>query len=202
MSQEVGLSARKRKATKERVAHTAARLVGANGLAKTTVEEIAAAAEIGRATFFRYFSSKEDAVAAGTTRIWLDHITAAIARQPADLSAHDAVQAAFADLAAGFTQISDQIKELATLTRSSPALSAWTLQVYVGYEQAIAALVAPRLSDLGPDDPRPRLIGALAMSSVRIALDDWLCHGGSLPDRVHDALASVTFDPRRSPGPR
>ncbi|NDJ87913.1 TetR family transcriptional regulator [Mycolicibacter kumamotonensis] len=193
MSQQVARSVRKRKATRDRIADAAAQLVGANGLAKTTVEQIASAAGIGRATFFRYFSSKEDAVSEGMTRRWLDLITAAIADQPPGLSAPDAVLAAFADLAAGFAEISDQIKELATLTRSSPTLNAWTLQIYVGYENAIAELIAPRLSDPPPDDPRPRLIGALAMTSVRIALDDWLRHGGSLPDRVHRALTSVSF---------
>ncbi len=100
--------------------------------------------------------------------------------------------AAFADLGAGFEAISDQVRDLATLTRSSPALSAWTLQIYVGYEIAIAELVAPRFADLRPDDPRPRLIGALAMASVRIALDDWLANGGSLPQRVHAALSSLS----------
>jgi hypothetical protein len=77
------------------------------------------------------------------------------------------------------------------LTRSSPVLSAWTLQIYVRYEEAIAALVAPRLGDPGPEDPRPRLLGALAMASIRIALDDWLLYGGSLPARVRTALSSV-----------
>jgi AcrR family transcriptional regulator len=193
MSQQVALSARKRKATRGRIAHAAAQLVGENGLTNTTVEQIAAAAEIGRATFFRYFSSKEDAVAEGMTRRWLDLITAAIANQPSDLSAHDVVLAAFTELADGFAEMSDQVKELAVLTRASPALSAWTLQIYVGYEDAIAELVAPRLPDLQLNDPRPRLIGALAMASVRIALDDWLRHGGSLPERVHQALASVSL---------
>ena len=67
------------------------------------------------------------------------------------------------------------------MTRSSPVLSAWTLQIYLRYEAVIADLVAPRIGDLSADDPRPRLIGAMAMASVRIALDDWLEHGGSLP---------------------
>jgi hypothetical protein len=51
--------------------------------------------------------------------------------------------------------------------------------------------VAPRLGDAVPDDPRPRLLGALAMASIRIALDDWLAHGGSLPSRVRTAISSV-----------
>lgn len=186
------LSVRKRKATRDRIATTAAALVASDGLARTTVDQIAGTAEVGRATFFRYFSSKEDAVAEGLTRHWLDHITAAIARQPAQLSARDAVVAGFTELGDGFADISDEIRELATLTRSSPALSAWTLQIYLRYEAAIADLVAPRFADSVPDDPRPRLLGALAMASIRIALDDWLRHGGSLPDRVRTALASLS----------
>lgn len=195
MSEPVPLSARKRTATRDRIASAAAELVAENGLAATTVERIAELAGIGRATFFRYFSSKEDAVADGISRQWLGHITAAVARQPQALSAQEAVVAAFADLGDGFGQISDQVRELAILTRSSPALSAWTLQIYLGYESAIAELVAPRLSppplNAETQDPRPRLIAALAMASLRIALDDWLAHGGSLPDRVQSALSSL-----------
>jgi AcrR family transcriptional regulator len=185
------LTARKQKATRSRIAAAAAHCVAENGLAGATIEQIAATAEIGRATFFRYFSSKEDAVAEGMTTHWLDLIMAAIARQPSHLSASEAVFAAFEDLGDGFDAISGQVRELAMLTRSSPALSAWTLLIYVRYEEAIAALVAPRLGAPGPEDPRPRLLGALAMASIRIALDDWLLFGGSLPARVRTALSSV-----------
>ncbi|WP_319455351.1 MULTISPECIES: TetR family transcriptional regulator [unclassified Mycobacterium] len=194
MSESVALNVRKRQATRDRIAAAAAALVAEGGLAGTTVERIAAEAEVGRATFFRYFASKEDAVADGMTRHWLDVITAQLAAQPPELSAREAVAAAFRDLGDGFDAISAQVRDLATLTRSSPVLSAWTLQIYVGYESAIADLVAPRLPDLAPDDPRPRLIGALAMASVRIALDDWLRHGGSLPQRVRTALSAISVE--------
>jgi AcrR family transcriptional regulator len=191
VSKAVPLSVRKRTATRDRIAASAAELVTAHGLAGTTVEQIAARAEIGRATFFRYFSSKEDAVADGISRQWLSHITIAVARQAPELAAHETIVAAFAELGDGFSEISDQVRELALLTRSSPTLNAWTLQIYLGYENAIAELVAPRLDNSGPEDPRPRLIGALTMASLRIALDDWLAHGGSLPDRVQSALSSM-----------
>jgi AcrR family transcriptional regulator len=188
------LTARKQKATKARIAAAAAQSVAENGLAGATIEQIAAAAEIGRATFFRYFSSKEDAVAEGLTTHWLDLITEAIAHQPAELSATAAVVAAFDDLGDGFDAISGQVRELASLTRSSPVLSAWTLQIYLRYEAAIADLVAPRLVTAVPDDPRPRLLGAVAMASIRIALDDWLAHGGALPARVRAALSAVRIE--------
>lgn len=194
MTEPVALNARKRQATRDRIATAAATLVSSDGLAATTIERIAAEAEVGRATFFRYFASKEDAVADGMTRQWLDVITEQLAAQPTHLSAREAVVAAFTDLGDDFEAISAQVRDLATMTRSSPVLSAWTLQIYVGYEAAIADLVAPRIPDLVPDDPRPRLIGALAMASVRIALDDWLSHGGSLPQRVRTALAAVAVE--------
>ena len=44
------------------------------------------------------------------------------------------------------------------------------------------------------DDPRRRLLGALAMATVRVALDDWLAHGGPLPERVHRGLTSIRVD--------
>lgn len=185
------LTVRKQRATKARIAAAAARAVSDHGLAGATVEQIAAAAEVGRATFFRYFSAKEEAVAEGVTTHWLDLITLAIAHQPPGRGAVDAVVGAFENLGDGFEEISDQVRELATLTRSSPVFSAWTLQIYLRYEAAIADLVAQRIADPVPDDPRPRLVGALAMASIRIALDDWLIHGGSLPVRVHAALGSI-----------
>lgn len=196
-SQEHGerssLAERRRIATRQRIAEAAAQLVGSVGLAGATVDRIADAAAIGRATFFRYFNSKEDAVAEGMNAHWLNRITSALAAQPPGLTATEAVVGAFGDLALGFTEIEDQVRELATLTRSSETLDAWTLRVYVRYESAIAELIAPRIPRLVAQDPRPRLIGALAMAAVRIALDDWLSDGGSLPERVRRGLAAVAI---------
>ncbi|OBH17921.1 TetR family transcriptional regulator [Mycobacterium sp. E3247] len=192
MAATTSLAERKRTAMRQRIAAAAAQLVADRGLAATTVERIADEADIGRATFFRYFNSKEDAVAEGMTAHWLNRITTALAAQPQRLSATDAVIGAFAELAEGSADIEDQIRELAMLTRSSETLDAWTLHIYVRYERAIGDLVAPRLRRLVPQDPRPRLIGALAMATVRIALDDWLSHGGSLPERVGRGLAAIS----------
>lgn len=68
-----------------------------------------------------------------------------------------------------------------------------TLRIYVRYESAIAELIAPRMPELAPQEPRPRLIGALAMAAIRIALGDWLNHAGSLPDWVRQGLAVITI---------
>jgi AcrR family transcriptional regulator len=61
----MSLAERKRTATRQRIAAAAAQVVASIGLAGATVDRIADTADIGRATFFRYFNSKEDAVAEG-----------------------------------------------------------------------------------------------------------------------------------------
>lgn len=147
-------------------------------MAEVTVDDIAAAAEVSRASFFRYFDTKERAVAEGLTGVWLAMITDAVLRQPDDLGPLEAVRAAFAELAPGAGKMRKLTLSQARLSRSSAALSAWTLKVYASYEDAIAKSVAPRFEGLDPGDPRPRLLGAVVMAAIRLALDDWVASGG------------------------
>jgi AcrR family transcriptional regulator len=58
------LRLRKKKATRERIIQTAIRIFGKRGLAAPTVEEIAAAAEVGKGTIYNYFATKEEIVVA------------------------------------------------------------------------------------------------------------------------------------------
>ncbi|MGY4711770.1 TetR family transcriptional regulator [Mycolicibacterium sp. CBM1] len=196
-----GLRVRKRQRTRERIATAAAHLVMRDGLAATTADRIAEEADIARATFFRYFESKEYAVAEGFTSTWTAAITDALRRQPPQLSPTAALTAAFSELAADFDVVGNQIAEIELRTRESLSLRAWTLLCYLNFETAIAESIAARLPGLGVDDPRPRLIGALAMAAVRISIDDWLRDGGSLADRISRAVNAVVVRPINERGP-
>jgi hypothetical protein len=70
-------------------------------------------------------------------------------------------------------------------------------------KDAIAETLAPRFGDLETRDPRPRLVGALVMAAIRLALDDWVASKGSLhlPDLINRNLGSVSIEPPRSPEP-
>ena len=175
---EGGLRARKRAETR-RIAEDAAQLVSEQGIPATTVDEIAEAAGVGRATFFRYFESKELAVATGLSEVAVYVFASVLSELPADLGPLDAVRAAQATLAGSFEEHRQEFLEQALLSRSSPAMQAWTLQLYVDWEIAIAEAVAPRFDDLAPDDPRPRMIGALTMAAVRLACDEWVADDGA-----------------------
>src|SRR5262245_623929 len=111
-SEPESLAVRKRRATKARIAASAARLAGLRGIGDTTVDQIAADAEVARATFFRYYDAKESAVAEGITGPWLTLVTEAIARQPGHLAAKQALVSAFGELAGQFPAYHDQIREL------------------------------------------------------------------------------------------
>ncbi|GAA3682127.1 TetR family transcriptional regulator [Lentzea roselyniae] len=194
-SEADGLAVRKRRATYARIAASAARLAGEQGVGNTTVDQIAQDAEVARATFFRYFDSKESAVAEGVAGPWLTLVTEAIARQPGHLPAKEALVAAFTELADQFPAHAGQIRELAGLTRGSPALAAWTARAYQRYEHAIAELLVPRIPDATERDPRQHLLAALAMASVRVSLDEWVRHEGDLPSLIHRALGSISIEP-------
>jgi AcrR family transcriptional regulator len=191
---DVGLRERKRRATHQRIADEAARLATQKGVAATTIDEIAAAAEVGRATFFRYFDAKETAVAEGFSVPWLQLVIDNLLVQPPELGPMEAVRETFRGFADALEGGGTELVLLqARMSQASPGLQAWTLWTYVRFEQAIADAVALRFPDLVPDDPRPRLVGALTMSAVRITLDTWLASGGSkdLPTLLQEALGRV-----------
>src|SRR5271154_6532332 len=68
-----GLRQRKRQQTRERLTRAAMALFLDRGFEATTLDDIAAAADISRRSFFHYFDSKEDVVFA-----WQEESTAAL----------------------------------------------------------------------------------------------------------------------------
>lgn len=193
VASEPGLRERNRAATQQRIADCAARLATEQGVVATTVDEIAAAASIGRATFFRYYDSKELAIATGLSGAGAYVLAGVLAEVPAGLGPLDAIRAAHARLGEDFEAHREMFREQALLSRSSPAMLAWTLHLYVDWEIAIAEAVAGRFADLRPCDPRPRMLGALAMAAARLACDAWLDDGarGDLPALIQEHLNAI-----------
>ncbi|TNC22903.1 acyl-CoA-like ligand-binding transcription factor [Amycolatopsis alkalitolerans] len=89
---EPGLRERKKARTRAAIQDHALRLFIEQGYAETTIEQIAAAADVSQSTFFRYFPTKEDTVRYDR----LDPVMIeAFVAQPAGLSPAAAVRASF-----------------------------------------------------------------------------------------------------------
>src|SRR5216684_5171722 len=115
-----GLRERKKARTRASIREHALRLFREQGYHKTTVEQIAAAAEVSPSTFFRYFPTKEDVVLQDDMDT---RLVEALERQPAGLDPLSAVRAAareaFASL--GPDELA-RLRETAELTLTVPEL--------------------------------------------------------------------------------
>src|ERR1700756_5536364 len=100
MIAQAGLRERKKARTRAAIRQHALRLFREHGYQATTVEQIAAAAEVSPSTFFRYFPTKEDVV----LRDDLDtRMFEAFERQPPSLSQVAAWRAAIKEVLATLT---------------------------------------------------------------------------------------------------
>lgn len=85
-----GLRERKKRRTRATLIGAAAELCVVQGFDKTTVEQIAAAADVSPRTFSRYFPSKESVVTAMADDMD-GYLAAALKDQPADINAYEAL---------------------------------------------------------------------------------------------------------------
>ncbi len=150
--------------------HAALRLFAAHGFEATTVDDIAAAAGIGRRTFFRYFASKNDVVW-GDFDGGLAHLRADLARTNGSLleGLRSAVLTFNAYDAAELPWHRDRMR----LILGVPALQAHATLRYAAWRAVIAEHTA-RVLGLTEDDLLPRLVGHLCLGAAVTAYEQWL----------------------------
>src|SRR5258708_32107888 len=92
----ISRAGRRRVTSRAELEHAAFDLFGRQGFDRTTVDDIAAAAGIGRRTFFRYFPSKND-VPWGDFEAQLKRMRARLAARQRQTPLMDATRGAFVD---------------------------------------------------------------------------------------------------------
>ncbi len=171
-AEQPGLRERKKARTRASIREHALRLFREQGYAATRVEQIAEAAEVSPATFYRYFPTKEDVVLQDD----LDVLTLdALEAQPAGLSPLAAVRGAVASARAGFTdEERERFRQTTELTMAVPEIRARALDEFARTIDGTAAVLARR-SGRDPDGVAVRaLAGAIfgvIMASTLPVLD-------------------------------
>jgi AcrR family transcriptional regulator len=154
-----GLRERKKARTRAAIRQHALRLFREQGYAATTVEQIAAAAEVSPSTFFRYFPTKEDVVLqdAMDTRM-----SEALVRQPASLAPVSALRAAARQTWESFTAEEwDQFREASMLAASVPEIRARAIFEFTRTIDVLAGALAQRSGRCADDLAVRALAGAV-----------------------------------------
>jgi len=189
-----GARARARRAVRLQVSAIAVDLFLRQGYAETTVDDICAAAEISRSTFFRYFPAKEDALFGLSTDSG-ERLLAALTARPAGETPWTALRRALdprlEEIAAGGVQA----RRLIRLIQDTPGLAARHREKDAESHRLLRPEVARRLG-IDPAviaDPRADALIAAALGCLDAALIAWAgsAEPSELPELLDRAMAAV-----------
>ncbi len=189
MSTAEGLRSRKRRLRRRAIEDAALTLFDAHGFAATTIDQIAAAADVSPRTFFHYFPSKEDVVL-GDFDARLELLREALARRLARDAPSTALRRALLEVAEDYQAEREQILLRLRITQAAPSVRARSLDLQAQWEERIAATFAASFGVDPGDDPRPSILAAVAVAAMRIGQRRWLAEWGAarLPDLITEAL--------------
>ena len=173
------------------IAETAWSVFAERGFDDVTVNEVAAATGISRASFFRYFSSKEEAVFVAIEALGLE-LANALSERPAGEDAWVALRHAFDAAMPNYASNPSRALARLNLTRETPSLRAHQLERLAEWQQLIGAELAPRLG-LDPGDVKVEALAGAALSAFDAATEHWARSDGAehLTALVDDAFAAI-----------
>jgi mycofactocin system transcriptional regulator len=195
---EPGHPGRKRVTSRAELEQTAFALFAANGFEQTTVDDIAAAAGIGRRTFFRYFPSKND-IPWGAFELELERMRVRLKACPAEVPLMDAIRLALIDFnRVTPAQVPLHRRRMELILRV-PALFAYSTLRFTAWRQVVADFVAER-TGRRPGELAPQVIAHAVLGVAVAAYEHWLDDpaadlGTLLDDGMRQLGAAFTGSP-------
>jgi AcrR family transcriptional regulator len=166
-----GLRERKKQKTRWSIQEQALRLFQEQGYDKTTVDQIAEAAEISPSTFFRYFKTKEDVVLQDEYDPIMERLYVAA---PREMGLVAALRHALAEAFATFDEADrTTLIQRTDLTMSVPALRMRLLDSLIGTTDLLASAAAQRTGG-SPDDFRLRMFSGACIGAILAAMFAWI----------------------------
>lgn len=181
-----GLRERKKRKTRATLIDAAVVLCDRQGFDCTTVDQIAAVADVSPRTFSRYFSTK-DAIALALVDEVLDTAAVELALQPVELGNFEALRRAYVAVAEKSKYApegalsSQRLLQILRITLSSATLRQAAIEFRAG---AVDAVVAERMG-VSVDDRRVKLVAAVWGALVITALQQLA------QDMVHAVAVSI-----------
>ncbi|MFF7986091.1 mycofactocin system transcriptional regulator [Streptomyces sp. NPDC007901] len=175
-------------------------LFAQRGFDDTTVDDIAAAAGIGRRTFFRYFASKNDLVW-GDFEEQLARLDALLTAADPGTPMMDAVREAVVEFNRFDPAMVPWHRQRMTLILRVPTLQADSAVRYASWRALITGFAARRLGRPA-SDMLPRLIGSTVLAACVTAYEQWLADENADLGGLLDLAVRQLADGYRDLGPR
>jgi AcrR family transcriptional regulator len=168
-----GLRERKKQQTRRHIAETARQLFTERGFEHVPVAEVARVADVAETTVFNYFPRKEDLVY-WRLASFEEELLATVRERAAGESVLNAFRR-FLLAQRGLLGESDpeahaQLARIARMIVSSPALLARERQIFAGYTDSLAALIAGE-QGAGAHAVEPRVVANALMGVHRALID-------------------------------
>ena len=172
--------------SRSEIEHIALDLFSERGFESTTVDDVAAAAGIGRRTVFRYYASKND-IPWGAFDEQLERMRASFAALPMEISVIDGVREVV--LAFNEVPLAEQPwhRQRLRLILDTPALQAHSTLRYAAWRRVVAEYAARRLGQ-SVEDLLPQTIAYASLGAALAAYERWLAEDGT---QLRDLLDSV-----------
>ena len=184
------LRARVREGTRIEVGMIALDLFAEKGFEATTAGEAADAAGISRASFFRLFSSKEEAVFARQEATGAV-IAATLAERPPDEDHWTALQSAFKASTDRYLEDPERALARSRLILENPSLRARRLEVHADWSPAICVALATRMGgdaeSIEIEGVVAAALGAFDAATIRWGASD----GGDLIALIDESFEAV-----------
>ena len=179
-----GVRSRSRESLRAEIAEVAFKVFAERGFDQVTATEVAAAAGISRASFFRYFESKEDAVFVVQEERGAD-VAEALEDRPGDEEPWTALRRALDVAIRNYQRDPTGTLARLRLIRCTPALRSHQLDRLDEWRESIGAALAKRLGTREDDIQVEALVGA-ALGAFDTALTHW-----SRGDGTEDLFALI-----------
>jgi AcrR family transcriptional regulator len=185
------LRSRTRENVRVQIAEVAFNVFAERGFDAVTATEVAEAAGISRASFFRYFESKEDAVFVAQEELGAK-IAARLRERPAGEDAWSALRQSLDPIIAVYRESPTQSLARLRLTRSTTKLRAHQLERFDQWKQLIGAALAERLG-VEEVDLRIEALVSAALAALGSASSRWAASDGAddLIELIDDAFGAI-----------
>ncbi len=185
------LRSRTRENVRVQIAEVAFNVFAERGFDAVTATEVAEAAGISRASFFRYFESKEDAVFVAQEELGVK-IAERLRERPAGEDAWSALRQSLEPIIAVYRESPTQSLARLRLTRSTTKLRAHQLERFDQWKQLIGAALAERLG-VEEVDLKVEALVAAALAAMGSASSRWAASEGAdnLVELIDEAFAAI-----------